>query len=243
MKIYLVSFGSQKFKKTLLRLKDEALKSNFFDDIILYTEDNIPGFINHHKYFIENNPKGFGFWICKSYATFKALNQIKDGDILVYLDAGCSINSFGKDRFNQYIKECINSPYKNISFQYEKYKEIQYTKEDIFNFLNIEQEHKESGQLIGGIFILQKCDFTYNLVEKWLYTCYKYNLIDNSIKLKCDNRFISNRNDQSIFSCLRKKLGTTIIENESDLDDCGNEKYQNNEKFIKYPFWATRLRY
>lgn len=243
MKIHLVSFGSAKFEKTLDRLKNEALNSGFFDNVITYKENDIPGFINYHSYFIENNPKGFGYWICKSYATFKALNSIEEGDILVYLDAGCSLNSLGRERFDEYIEMCINSPFKNLSFQYEKYKEIQYTKEELFQYLDIEDKDKESGQLIGGIFILQKCDYTLDLVEKWLYTCYKYNLIDNKIRMKCDDSFIGHRNDQSIFSCLRKKYGTTSILQESDLNGSSLEIYQNNKKFLKYPFWASRLRY
>ena len=38
-------------------------------------------------------PRGGGYWIWKSHI-IKKINEINDNDILIYLDAGCSINKF-----------------------------------------------------------------------------------------------------------------------------------------------------
>jgi hypothetical protein len=239
MKKYFLTFGTENFKESLKRIEKEAKESNFFDEIVIYTEKDIPGFLNYHKYFIENNPKGYGNWIWKPYVTFKLLNKIEEGDILVYLDSGCTINKNGKDRFDEYINLCINSEFKNVSFQYTKYMENQYTKKEVLNYFDLHKEHQNSGQLIGGIFVLQKCKFIQEMVKECLYSCSKYNLIDNRIKNE-NERFVAHRNDQSIFSCIRKNNGTVSIKNECDLDGSGIEKYLN--KYDKYPFWATRLR-
>jgi hypothetical protein len=241
MKIYLVSFGTTNYIQSLNRLKKEAIESNFFDEIVIYTENDIPGFMERHNYFIQNCFKGFGCWIWKSYAVFKALQKLEEGDIIMYLDAGCSINKEGKDRFNEYINLCINSQFKNVSFQYKEYMENQYTKQDVINYYNLNENDCSSGQLIGGIFMLQKCSFTQALIEKWMYDSWKYDLINDKIKIKNDV-LISHRHDQSLFSCIRKQLGTHSIENESDLGGSKLEEYKNIEVFRSYPFWATRIR-
>lgn len=44
------------------------------------------------------------------------LELIKENDIIVYLDAGSSINKFAKSRFDQYIEMLNNSPYGFLAF-------------------------------------------------------------------------------------------------------------------------------
>lgn len=243
MKIYLISFGSRGFENALKRLRNEAIESKFFDEIILYEEKDIFGFLEYHSYFIENNPRGFGCWIWKPHIVLKTLNKIDQGDIIVYLDSGFTINSLGKNRFNEYIDLCISSEFKNVSFMYEEYMENQYTKQDVFNFLNLSDKHKKSGQLIGGCFIIQKCDFTLNLIERYFYTSMNYNLINNKSYSENEKCFIEHRNDQSIFSCLRKQFGTHIIENECDISSHKKEDYMSIDAYKSYPFWATRFRF
>jgi hypothetical protein len=40
--------------------------------------------------------RGGGYWIWKPYIIKKHLDKINDNDILIYMDAGCSININGK---------------------------------------------------------------------------------------------------------------------------------------------------
>jgi hypothetical protein len=231
-KIHFGSFASQNMFKSLKRIKNEAISSNFFDNIHCLSNSDIQDFIDKHQYFINDNSRGYGLWIWKPYCVKKILEKMNDGDILVYLDSGCTINKDGAEFFRYYIEKCIKSPYKNLSFQYSDYTEKDYTKPLIFDRLKIDEKHQSTGQLIGGMFILQKSFFTMNLVNKWLDFSEQYDLIDNT-------GFDNNRNDQSIFSCLRKKYGTCAVQNLVDLSESGVEAYQK----IKYsPFWATRLR-
>lgn len=245
MKTHFISFASSNFSKTLDRIKNEALNSGFFDIVNVFTENDIPEFMEQHQNFISSNPRGFGYWLWKPYIVKKYLSTIPESDIVVYLDAGCSINKNGKERFDQYVQMCLKSTFKNISYQYEQYMEYQYTKGDIFQILKTDTNIINSGQLIGGMFMLQKCNFTIDLINKWYEICCIYNLIDNSPSSYPNHpKFIDCRNDQSIFSCLRKILGTHFITNEVDIDLWGEHNLHIfKEKLPHIPFWATRLKY
>jgi hypothetical protein len=244
MKKHFISFATSDISKTLERIKNEAENSNFFDVVEVFSENNIPEFVETHKEFISKNPRGYGCWLWKPYIVYKYLEHMEIDDILVYLDAGCTINPKGYKRYNEYIDMCINSPFKNISFQYSKYMEYQYTKGDIFKYLNINNKDKLSGQLIGGMFMMQKNDYTIELIKRWYETCCNYNLIDNSLSITPNTPgFVDCRNDQSIFSCLRKKYGTVSILNEVDLDVWGVHNLHHFNKIPHIPFWATRIKY
>jgi len=67
MQRHLVSFADSKFKKSLERLKIQAVEMNYFDQIHMYSDDDLdPEFINQ---FPSNffNGKGFGYWCWKPY--------------------------------------------------------------------------------------------------------------------------------------------------------------------------------
>lgn len=242
--IYFTSFATSNYNKTSERIKSEALSSEFFDNVICYNENDISEFIEEHKNFISTNSRGYGYWIWKPYYIKKILSSINDGDFLIHLDIGCTINKNGFKRFKEYLKLCEESPYKNITMQYTQYKENQWTKNDIFQYFNTNEGDKLSGQIPSGFWIIQKNNLTAELVDKYLEGVLHYNLINDSPSksLNC-SEFIENRHDQSIFSCLIKKCGTTHIENEFDLDGEGVEKYINRSDYINYPFWATRLKF
>jgi hypothetical protein len=245
MKKHFISFGSPKFYGTLERIKNEALNSGFFDIVNVFTEKDIPEFMEQHRDFIHNNSRGFGYYLWKSYFIKKYLSTISEGDILFYLDAGCSVNKNGKARFEEYVQICLESPFKNISFQYDRDEnlEYKYTKGDLFEYLKTNTNDMNSGQILSGVIILQKCDFTVNLINSCYDTSCIYNLIDDSpSKYPNHPQFIEHRHDQSVFSLLRKSLGTYIIKNEIDTGDVNvNGKYINVHSYC--PFIASRLKY
>ena len=115
--IHLITYGNDKYKKSKERLYNEALNTNWFDTITVYGPEDLD--IDFRKRFksILKKSKGGGYWIWKSHIIKKKLNEINDNDILIYLDAGCSINIKGKKRFEEYIDLLNNSNEGIISFQ------------------------------------------------------------------------------------------------------------------------------
>jgi hypothetical protein len=86
-------------------------------------------------------------------------------------------------------------------------------------------------------FILKKCDHTLKIINEWYNFSCIYNLLDDSeSNIKNDDSFIEHRHDQSIFSLIRKKYGTEIIQDETWF----NNWDFNNIK--DYPILAKRLK-
>jgi hypothetical protein len=188
-----------------------------------------------HKDFINLNKRGFGYWLWKPYLVLHTLHNINDDDIIIYADAGCEFNKKYKNRLMDYIDIVNNSDYGILSFQMQ-YEEKVWTKMDTalaiykptdFHLLN-------TGQLYGGIFLLRKCPHSLFLVKLWYELSCNYHLIDDSPSVAPNNKtFIEHRHDQSIFSLLRKKYGTSILPNETceyyrrPITSSRNKNYEN----------------
>lgn len=238
-KIIFLTFGNEKYFNSLERLKNESVEFNIFDKILIYNDidlkNNFPDFWKTHENFILNNKRGYGYWIWKSYLVLKTLENMNDNDILIYADAGCTLNKHGLNRFNEYLDIVKNSKYGILSFELP-FLEKFYTKIDLFSHMSLDNdEYLNSKQLMATIFILKKCSHTEFLINEWYKISSIYNLLDDSpSKINNDVNFIEHRHDQSIFSLIRKKYGTEIIPDETW---CSNFKSENVKN---YPILSTR---
>ena len=97
MSKHFITFGSghMGYINAGKRLTEQARQTKLFDSVQFFSVDNLKKdttFWNKHQTFIANNKRGFGFWLWKSYIIKKKMEQMKDGDILLYLDCGCEID-------------------------------------------------------------------------------------------------------------------------------------------------------
>lgn len=255
--IHFVTFANEKLSATRKRIIKEAVESEFFNEIYELNESALP---QELRDYCENNPKGYGFYIWKPYIIDQVLNQISEDDILIYCDAGSSIYKSGRQRFEEYIDMVNKSIYANLSFEGCGFcAEKKYTKGDTFKFLNAENLI-EGKQLMAGIIILRNTDFTRKLIQMYKDICLNHrNLIDDSFSTNHPD-FFDNRQDQSIFSLLRRKFGTTIIPHpkqdigdqrlgdwfsevdEEVIDPYGSKAWKDNKNSKKYPFITSRYR-
>ena len=120
--IHFLTFASSNLAPTLKRIGKEAEDSGFFDKIYLYDEHKLDKtFRKAHKQYFRENPRGYGYWIWKPYLILKTLKEkMADGDILVFLDAGCEIHRTGEKRWKEYIEyldkfDCILIEHENYS--------------------------------------------------------------------------------------------------------------------------------
>ena len=227
-RICLLSFANNVFYDSLERIQKEA-KFLPIDTVYAYKDTDLwmfPDFYHHHYHFLKNK-RGYGYWIWKSYLTFMTLNLLNENDILIYADAGCTIQESGLNRFNEYIQLVNESKNGILSFQLG-FKEKEWTKMDLFKHLNA-FEHLDSDQLIATVFIVRKCKESLDIIKLWYETCCNYHLLDDSNSIaKNDPSFKEHRHDQSIFSLIRHQFGTTVIKDET------------NPHNKTYPFLATR---
>lgn len=195
-----------------LRLQNQAKDINLFDECILYTEEFLKEneeFWNKHNEFVEKNRKGYGFYIWKPYVIKKTMEKMNDGDILLYLDAGCEIDPTKAHEMNKLIEQVKKE---KIVGGGTGMPEGQFTKKDLFIKLNLyNKECFHSMQCQGGTNFFLICDETRNLVNEWYNLACDYKNIDESRSnsdipdIKSHIIIHQHRHDQSIFSLLTKK--------------------------------------
>jgi hypothetical protein len=237
--IHLITYGNNYYNNSKKRLYNEALSSAWFDAVTLYGADDLDDEFKLNFKDILREQRGGGYWIWKPYIIKKHLDKIQDDDILIYLDAGCSINKNGVQRFKDYINMVNNNDAGIISFQMDHI-EKKWTTSEIFQYFNIEEnsEVKNSGQVIGGIQIIKKNPNSIKLINLWNEVLYTNPLLftDYYNNNNQQSYFKDNRHDQSIFSIIRKLHNSIILNDETYFEPFGNEES------LKYPFWATRLK-
>ena len=229
---YFISYGDDKFKKSKKRILKEAQNSNFFDECKIFEpKDLSPEFVKEFEYILDK-PRGGGYWIWKFDIINQILNDMKDGDFLVYCDAGCTINKKNKNRYFEYLDMLQKSKYGIISVVQETI-EREWTTEELFYYfentfdVNIE-ELKKGKQYLGGILIMKKCDHVETIFNACIQ-CIRddMRLVTDYYNNKQKSYFIENRHDQSILSLIRKIFGSITI---------------NWETTTNGPFLETRIR-
>lgn len=205
--IYLCAFANIELMPSIIRFYNQAKEINFFDNIFIYNEYNLPkdekfeALLSHKLV----PSRGFGYWCWKPFIILKTLENLKDGDILVYADIGCHINKEGEKRFYEYLDIVIE--HKALCFKMQ-FLESCWTKSDLFNYfgkLN-DKNITNSSQRMATICIFEKNDINLEFVNKWLQVFYDdFSLVDDTpSKLPNLDGFIENRHDQSVFSILSK---------------------------------------
>lgn len=208
MKIVFITFGShENYIKAGHRLKAQAEGLNIFTETILYTPEylkNDIGFWSMHSKFIESNKRGYGYWLWKPYIIKKTMENMSDGDILLYLDAGCELAEVKKKKLLELINivktdKLIGNPNGHI--------ERKWNKMDLVEKINMNKsEYMNTSQREGGINLFLVCTDTIKLVNEWYELCCDYHNIDDTPSiLQNAEDFREHRHDQSVFSLLTKK--------------------------------------
>lgn len=214
-KVHLVTYGNQNYVKTKLRLKKEAEESKWFDKIFCYGEEDLRKW--GYTKSCSGNKGGYYWW--KPVVILHALNNIDDGDVLLYLDAGSTIKKEYEKRFNQYINILLKQRIKVLGFYLagKGWKEYIWTKRDTFKFLNCdEKKYVRSSQVIATMIFFQRDKTAFKLLEEWKFYANCDHIVNNDPSFEPNYEgFIEHRYDQSIFSLLLKKHNGHYIRDES----------------------------
>lgn len=238
--VYLCSFADSRFRKTLDRLREQANSMKIFKDIYLYNEFNFDDSIKvKFGEILNKDVRGFGFWLWKPYFILRSLGNLQDNDILLYLDAGCHLNSKGYYRFLKYL-DIVNKSDSGIlltTFEGSGCLTRKWTKGDLLDFYNVKHDKSivDAPQRQATILFVRKCDKSLKIIKDWLGV-YDSNisLVDDSPSTSGDlEGFIENRYDQSILSIL------------SLLNNCATisvRETQNKSWFFmnSFPIWVRR---
>lgn len=199
------------YKEACDRLINQAKSTELFDEYKICSDlslKNDEPFWSKHGTFIEKNQKGSGYWIWKPYIILKTLSQMRDGDILIYCDAGCEIDKKNKSLieqlFEQTDKDLIVGSYVGQEWGCEKC----WCKKDLVKYVNIDENDPImcTQQHQATAICFKKCEKVLKLVEEWYSIACEYHLLDDTPSVNENYTcFREHRHDQSIFSLLTKK--------------------------------------
>lgn len=238
-KIHFVTYGNELYNNSKKRLREESVNSGWFDTITVCGPENLSEEFKHEFSDILKQKRGGGYWIWKFDIIKQQLTKLDNNDILIYMDSGCTINTNGKTRFNEYIEMLNNSNESIISFQMS-HVEKKYTNKELFHHfdMNTNDNNGNSGQIMATVLIMKNTDEMMKMIDECINVLRTDHLLvtDHYNKLGQRNDFIDNRHDQSILSLVRKKHGSIVLTDETYFQPFGNEQS------LKFPFWATRKR-
>lgn len=239
-KTRLVSFADGRFINRAEAFKESALKSGFCDECTVYRFSDLhESFVRKHSKFIENNTRGYGYWLWKPQVVLEAFADTKHGDLIVYSDVGFSFNAQAHERWLEYTTMTLDSNEQLLSFD-NTHTEYKWCKADLMNHLGLTFKSTEmcQSQLAAGLFFIVNNNRNQEIVREWLALSFfnDYHLLDDSpSEIPNHGKFKEHRHDASIFSLLRKLAGTVVTHFEVqgyNYFDCQKEEF---------PAWALRL--
>jgi hypothetical protein len=201
---HFVTFADVKYAATLRRIQRQARAAFRPDRIHAMTERDLgPDYWNAHATFVRDNPRGFGYWTWKPYVVRKVLSGMREGEVLVYADAGSTIGSVAR------IKELASMDADVVAFYVpDKYdpREGRWTKREVLRAFGVDDEAmRASKQIMATAFFVRNTARSRSLIDEWYHACSRYALVDDSLTPDDQHpEFSENRHDQSIFSLLIK---------------------------------------
>ncbi len=222
MKHIFISYADVRFQVSLERIKKQAQKIGVFDEVITYSPSDLPEYIKASPLMAFS--RGGGYWIWKPYIIYNTLMKCNEGDIVYYVDSGCSLSGKSEE-WKKYKEYIIN--YNAIFFNYRrdfKYvgwetsctrpennstKILHWMKPSCISFFNNyiqDKRYLEYDKIWGGFMIIKKTDPIISVLEEWYkITLFNPELVMDPFGLELNNlpdTFNLHRHDQSILTPL-----------------------------------------
>jgi len=232
-----VTYGTGHYWPVAQQLASEANATGWFASAVAYGRSVLPLAFAQKYAAVLARPRGAGYWIWKVALLRHALRAMSPGDFLVYADAGCELNVHGAVRFTRYLELLSASVFDIISFQLE-HEEHKFTTARVFGHFNISRDDahiRNSKQYSATALIMRHGPHLHRCLQAlegaleadpWLFTD-AYSVDARA----ADPAFVSARHDQSLFSVVRKLLGSVVL---------ADETWPPEQR--AYPLWASRRR-
>ena len=252
MRIKLVTFsdGSYALRAAGRRLVKEADSTGWFNYpaehwTVETLRAKMPEFFARHEKFIVDHPKGYGLWIWKPAILAYLIDHLEDGEMVLFLDAGCQLNANHNSwhRFQQYVEMCnggdlLVMQLADDSFGFDNLTDAAWTKISVLNSLDPHSTYRKTNQIQSGIIFAIKSKKSQSLAKKWMNTCidmeYSF-LVDPLGSDSQPDDFIQHRWEQSILSLIVKSEGVVPLLDETYF-------YPNWHNGLNFPIWAMRNR-
>ena len=198
MKHYFITYGDDNYTKSKKRILAEAKATGKFDELYAFGPENLMKETLTNP--LMQYKRGGGYWIWKADIVLQTLKKMEYGDILVYVDSGCSL--FKSDEWDKYFSSLHSK--KMLVFRINSIVKS-YTKKSLLEkFESNGKYFANYYQLAAGVFFVKKTNETIKFFKEWRDQLTLENVLDVSEEeLKYQKKeFVEHRHDQSVFTCL-----------------------------------------
>jgi hypothetical protein len=232
--VRLISFGagSSNISKALNRVKKQSEVFPLIDEVRVFTDlDLDEDYVTNFGELLDNHPTGYGLWSWKSHLISLELSRLREGDILIYIDAGVEINKRGVSRFSYYLDHLAQHDVLVFS---QDHQQRHWTKMDS-RILRLDK-HYFRNQLVAGILMFRVSSKSKAFVSDWSKLCKENQGELLKEPVAGTNEFhvqlVEHRHDQSILS---------RVAFDHDLPTVPDETmFKSWRHGINYPFLALR---
>jgi hypothetical protein len=193
--------------------------ANGFDHAVQFRYDDLNPHFIERNIAILNQPRGAGYWIWKAQILLQTFEQCNEGDYVFYSDSGAKFIS----GINPLIPIC-DAEGGVLLFHLTpdplNCEQVQ-TKGDVFHFMDCDHVKDMWPVLNAGFQLYKNNSFARYFVSKYLHYCEDARIVTDSENQIQPNYllFQNHRHDQSVLSCLQKKMG---IKSHLDITQFGN---------------------
>lgn len=249
-KLWFISYGNEKFESAKKRIEQEAKDMGCFNGgIKMFGPNDLDVDFNTGAVAdVLKQSRGGGFWVWKPYIVMEMLKQVGDNDIILYSDAGCTLQVKGVPRLKEYADMISPTSGKSVlAMRLRDQVAKKWITGAIFdNFgISLDDTIANSNQVLGGVNMFRKCPEAMAVVQRWLDVAKEHPDLftdeHNEEAKKTNPEFIENRHDQSIF--------TLIVQTPPSAEHCilideeieaTSEPKRSVEFFNDKPVVATR---
>ena len=228
MRKFFLSFADARMAGALARIRKQAEEMQCYDHIVVADQSYLNiDFREKYKDKLTDKVRGYGYWCWKPQVILQLLDQVNDGDIIQYTDAGCHLNKNGKARLMEYFELADQSEsgilafaafppsFYDPSIALPDLSEHKWCKADLFEYMNVSTNEliTHSQTVTAGIIFIKKSNRSREIIQKWAdVIAADFSLLDDSKSKKSNMEgFVEHRHDQSIFSVLCKLNHVALV--------------------------------
>lgn len=223
MQKVLLSFADSSLRPSAKRIARQARLLNVYQRVIVADEFCLDiKFRERFKAHLVPGTRGYGYWVWKPQIIMQTLQELGEGDVLLYVDVGCHLNPKGNPRLLEYFALAGKATTGILAFQAKppepplpydgrpllNLPDGAWVKGDLLDYFGIRanEELLQSPTIGAGLILFRKTAPTIRFIADWSAVAERnFALLDDSPS-ETPNRseFIEHRHDQAIFSVLCK---------------------------------------
>lgn len=243
--------GSHDLEAAARRLAEQAEALRWFSHVHLCGAKSLGA--SYYDDFFRIDPalqKGFGYWSWKPFLIKSFYERLHSGETLVYIDAGCELNSRGESRFFDYIERSVRF---GAAFFHLPHAAKAWTKQH--PLLDFGQRFSDRLQISAAVLFFTRTTITNRLIERW-FELSKHDggalLMDPLPTEPQRLGFQQHRHDQSLLSWAVFEQGFDTLADETYYEDwregadkpvltIRNKTGEPRLAFLMRPRWQRKL--